>query len=92
VCEDPHGSAHNQSFGEGAEDFPHATRGRFEAVESSAVSDAEFPGPARQRRCGLTGLALEVLDVLLATVAGVADEGVDVFMGQVYPTVVSKNC
>ncbi len=51
---------------------PHATGRRFEAVQDRAVADAEF---------GLAGLALEVREVLLATVAATADEGVDVFIG-----------
>ena len=91
VPEDPHGRAHTQPFGQGAEDFPDATSGRFEAVQDRAIANAEFPGTARHAvsqptagrraggdRCGLTGLALEVSDIFLATVA---DEGVDLVIG-----------
>lgn len=66
--EDPHRGADTQAFGQSTQDFPHATRRGFEAVQDRAAADAEF---------GLAGLALEVLDVCLATEATVADEGVD---------------
>src|SRR5579859_3510918 len=70
--ENPHGSANAQAFGQGAQDFPHATGRSFEAVQDRAVADAEL---------GLAGLALEILDIFLAAVAAVADEGVDQVIG-----------
>ena len=72
VSEHPHGSANAQAFGQGAEDFTHATRRRFEAVQDRAVADAEF--------C-LAGLALEISDVFSAAVAATADEGVHLIIG-----------
>jgi hypothetical protein len=72
VPEDPHRSTHTQAFGQGAEDFPHATGGGLEAIQGRAITDAEF--------CP-TGLAREVLNIFLATVAAAADEGVDLFIG-----------
>ena len=67
--EDPHRSADTQAFGQGAEDFPHAPGGGFEAVQDRAVADAELPGTARQGRCRLAGLAFETrsADVFMAT-------------------------
>jgi len=53
----------------------------LEAVQDRAVTDTEFLGIARQGRRCPTGLALEVLDVFLATVAAAADQGVDLFIG-----------
>ena len=83
--ENPHGSTDTQAFGQGAEDFPHAVRRGFEAVQDRTIADAEF---------GLAGLALEILDVFSATaarpagnrrandrVAAAADESVGVFVG-----------
>jgi hypothetical protein len=72
VSEDPHRSAHTQAFGQGAEDFTYATGRGLEAIQDRAITDAEF--------CP-TGLALEVLDIFLATVAAAADETVDLFIG-----------
>ena len=81
VPEDSHRSAHTQAFGQGAEDFLHATGGGFEAIQCRDITDAEFPGTARQGRCCPTGLALEIPDLFWPTMAAVADEGVDVFIG-----------
>jgi hypothetical protein len=72
MSEDSHRSTDTQAFSQGAEDFPHAARRGFEAVQDRAIADAELRA---------TGLALEVLDVFLATVATAADEGVDVVIG-----------
>jgi hypothetical protein len=71
VPEDPHGSADTQAFGPGAKNLPHATGRDLEAIEDRAIADTEFR---------LTSLALKILDVFLATVAAVADEGVDLFI------------
>ncbi len=72
ISENPHGGPDTQAFGQGAQDFPHATGRRFEAVQDGAVADAEL---------GLAGLALEVLDVFSPTVAATADGGVDLVIG-----------
>jgi hypothetical protein len=72
--EDPHRGAETQAFDQDAENFPYATRRGFESVQDRAVADAGF---------GLAGLALEILDVFLATVATAADDGVDLFIGDV---------
>jgi hypothetical protein len=60
------------AFGQSTEDFSHATRRGFEAVQDRTIADAEF---------GLAGLALEIPDVFLAAVATAADEGVDLVIG-----------
>ena len=72
MSENPHGSTHTQAFSQGAEHFPDATSRGLESIQDRAVADAEF---------GLAGLALEVPDVFVATVAGAADEGVDLVIG-----------
>jgi len=72
MSEDPHhplpqaagSSAHTQPFGQGAEDFADATSRGLKAIQDCTVPDAEL---------GLAGLALEVLDIFLATVATAAD-------------------
>ncbi len=72
VPEDSYRSAHTLAFDQGAKDFPPATGGSLEAIRDRAIADAEF--------C-LAGLALEILDVLLASVGTAADKSVDLFIG-----------
>ena len=69
---DSHRGTHTQAFGQGAEDFPHAPGWGFEAIQDCAIADAEFR---------LAGLAFEVLDVFVTTVAILADEGMDLVIG-----------
>lgn len=72
VPEDPHGSTDTQAFGQGAQDFTHATGGSFEAVQDRAIADAELR---------LAGLALEILNVFMAAVATTTDKGMDLIIG-----------
>ena len=72
VSENSHGSPDTQALGQGAENFPNATRRGFEAVQDRAVADAEL--------C-LAGLALEISDVFMAAVATTTDKGVDLIIG-----------
>lgn len=69
MTENSHGSANTQAFGQGAQNFTHATGRCFEMVQDCAVADAEL-GPA--------GLAFETrsADIFLPTVTAIADEGV----------------
>jgi hypothetical protein len=72
VPEDPHGSSYSQAFGQGAEHLADATSRGLEPIQDCAVADTEF--------C-LAGLALEIPDEFLTTMATTADEGVDLIIG-----------
>lgn len=72
MSEDPHGGAHTQAFGQGAEHFPNATSRGLEPIQDRPVPDAELR---------VAGLDLEIPNIFLATVAAVANESVDLVIG-----------